>query len=113
MAPLLQQLIDRGQNISISDLAQPANTALTAEIQTQLINLGLLDPVIEGTDSMPFRPVRPADGRLTIDTRSAITAFHRYAKLPYIDNLLTVDVLQELAGAQASSFLPVQLDPQA
>jgi len=112
MAVLIQQLIERGQNISISDLGQPAHTALTSEIQTQLCVLGLLDPVIDGNETMPFCPVRLANGQLTLDTRNAIIAFHQHAGLPYIDNLLTPDVLQALNNTQPAGFLPVQFDNQ-
>lgn len=110
MALLIQQLIERGQNISISDLGQAANAPLTIEIQTQLCVLGLLDPVIDGNETMPFWPVRLADGRLTLDTRNAIIAFHRYANQPYVDNLLTPDVLHALENAQPARFLPVQFE---
>ncbi|MCK6691910.1 MAG: peptidoglycan-binding protein [Thermoanaerobaculia bacterium] len=112
MALLIQQLIDRGQNISISDLGQPANAPLTVEIQTQLCVLGLLDPIIDGNETMPFWPVRLADGQLTLDTRNAIIAFHRHANLPYVDNLLTPEVLQALNTATPARFLPIQLDNQ-
>lgn len=112
MSVLLQQLIERGQNISTSDLGQPANAPLTVEIQTQLCVLGLLDPIIDGNETMPFWPVRLADGQLTLDTRNAIIAFHRHANLPYVDNLLAPDVLQALNNAQPASFLPIQFENQ-
>ena len=110
MAALIQQLIERGQNISISDLGQPANASLTAEIQAQLCMLGLLDPIIDGNPATPFRPVRLADGQLSLETRGAIIAFHQIAKLPYVDNLLTTEVLQSLEKAQPERLLPIQLD---
>jgi hypothetical protein len=110
MAALLQQLIARGQNRSISDLGVPANRPLLEEIQTKLCELGLLDPVIGGNVATPFRPLRPADGRLTLDTRNAIIAFHHAANLPYVDNLLSPTVLQALEQAQPDTFLPIQFE---
>ncbi len=110
MSVYLEQLIERGQNISVSDLGLPANAPLTVELQTQLCSLGLLDPVIDGNENTPFRPVRWADGQLSVDTRNAIVAFHQHSNLPYVDNLLTPTLLRGLVAAQPSQFLPIQFE---
>lgn len=109
MSDILQEFIARRQNISISDLGLPANKPLLAAMQTRLCDLGLLDPVIGGNASTPFRPVSKADGLLGINTRNAIVAFHTHANLLYVDNLLSPEVLQVLAEARPDTFLPIQL----
>lgn len=108
MAAFLHQLIERGQNLSISDLGLAANRPLLEAVQTALCELGLLDPVIDGNETTPFGPVRKADGQLTPDTRNAIIAFHRAAHLPYVDNLLALQWFQALVRAQPATFLPVR-----
>ncbi len=110
MAAFLQQLLERGQNISINDLGLPVNRPLLVEIQTQLCQYGLLDPIAGGNTTTPFRPVNQASGELTLDTRNALIAFHRWANLPYVDNLLMPPALAILNGVPADRFLPVQLN---
>lgn len=110
MDNLIKQFIDRGKSMPITELGQPAYAALTVEIQTRLCALGLLDPIFDGNETTPFRPVRQADGQLSIDTRNAILAFHRVAKLTYVDNLLAPEVLNVLLHTNPATFLPLQLD---
>jgi len=109
-AILLQQLWERGQNVALGNLSLPDNNPLLTEIQTRLSSLGLLDPVIDGNLNTPFRPVRLADGRFGADTRNAIAAFHRYARLPFEETLLTPAFFKTIADATPANFLPVEFD---
>lgn len=106
----LQQLIERRQSISVSDLGLPANVLLTEEVQTQLCDLGMLDPVIGGDEHTPFRPVRKTDGKLGVNTRNALLAFHHYAQLPYVDNLLAPEFFHLLENARPDTLFPIQFD---
>ncbi|MBK9337309.1 MAG: peptidoglycan-binding protein [Lewinellaceae bacterium] len=106
----LQQLIERGQSISVSDLGLSANVLVTEEVQTHLCDIGLLDPIIDGDADTPFRPVRKADGKLGLNTRNALLAFHHYAQLPYVDNLLGPDFFTTLENTRPDAFFPVQFD---
>lgn len=109
MSISLQQLIQSGQSISVNDLGLSANRPLLMEIQTHLCQHGLLDPVISGDTHTPFRPVQPASGKLTLDTRNALLAFHQLANLHYVDNLLTSINLEQLLNLSDNQFLPIQL----
>lgn len=88
MTTPLQHIIELGQHISMSDLRNPTNKPLVLEIQGILCDTGVLDPVVDGDELQAFRPVHNADGRLGLNTRNAIAAFHQHTKLEYDDNIL-------------------------
>ena len=108
----LQQLIASGQTLSVNDLGLPVNALLTTEIQEQLCDLGLLDPIIGGNESTPFGPLRKADGKLGVNTRNAIFAFHYYMQMAYVDNLLNTDFFRLIETTRVDDLFRLQLDVQ-
>jgi hypothetical protein len=112
MAAILQQIIESGHSIAIEDLRATGNRALTEAIQTCLCRLGLLDPVIGGDKQTPFRPISFADGAAGPETRNAIAAFHRHARLPEPEGLLRPAFFSALIASDPEHFFPLRLDPQ-
>lgn len=96
--------------MAVNDLLLPQNIRLAEQIQARLCDLGILDPIINGDERRPFGPVRKADGKVGANTRNGIYGFHRYANLPYVDNLLSAEFFQALAGASPDRFFPVQFN---
>lgn len=110
MAANLQLLIEKRQSLSVNDLGLSGNVAITAEIQEQLCDLGILDPRIGGDERTPFGPVNKSDGKLGVNTRNAITAFHSYNQLQNIDNLLDPDFFQAIEETPSNALFPIQFD---
>lgn len=109
----LQDFIRSGQPISLSDLGLPKYASLVLQLQSRLCDLGLLDPVINGSVSQPFRPVAKGDGRLSIDTRTAFNQFCLLAGIQNKDNLLTPEIASRLIAAVPDQFLPLHLTPMS
>lgn len=105
----LQQIISGGRDTSTDELNLPANQGAALELQTRLCDLGILDPIIDGNATTPFRPVGKGDGKIGLNTRGAIFEFCRIAGIPYVERLLSVPLLRTLLDAQADTFLPLQL----
>lgn len=105
----LQQIIDSKTSVTTDDLNEYADTNPAVELQTRLCNLGILDPIYNGDMTTPFGPVSKADGKIGANTRNALYEFCRLAHVPYVDRLLTTELLKALVSAQPDVFLPVQL----
>jgi len=110
MATQLQQILGRGQHISVSELRNPINTPLVLEIQGILCDSGLLDPVVGGDENQAFGPVRNADGRMGPNTQNAIAVFHRYAQLEYTDQTLRPAFFQALLQTLEIPMFPLDLE---
>lgn len=114
----LLAFLAQNRDISINDLGLPGNKSLLTAIQSRLCELGILDPLISGNIKTPFGPVGKGDGKLGINTRNALLAFHQLAKLPYAENQISYAALKLLAEVQSNVFLPLILtysasdDPQ-
>lgn len=104
----LQQIIETGRTISTDELNLPANRQAAQALQSQLCDLGILDPEIGGDAATPFGPVGKGDGIIGANSRAAILEFCRLAKLPYTEKQLTPLILQRLVAAQPETFLPIE-----
>lgn len=104
----LQQIIQKGRNITTDELNAPAYRSAALELQTRLCDLGLLDPEISGDVSTPFGPISKGDGILGTNSRAAIAEFCRLTKQPFVNKLLTVKTLQKIIAANPETFLPIK-----
>lgn len=108
----LQQLIARGGDTTIRNLNLPENRPAALEIQTRLCDLGLLDPVINGSITKPFGPTAKADGALGVGSMTAIFEFSRLAGIPYFfDGQIRHEWLLALQLFTADTHLPISMLP--
>jgi Putative peptidoglycan binding domain len=92
----------------------PLSRLATADVhwlQTRLSQLGLLDPIVGGSESEPFKPTAPSDGQAGPETRNALRAFTELlpGNLSIPDAAITPEQVQALNAAQPDSFLPLNL----
>lgn len=87
-----------------------ASAQLVTLFQTKLVALGLLDPIIEGSQSQPFGPVAKVTGIIDMDTRNALCEFSKLANVPFDDYALTGTQLEKLESSTPDTFLPVQFE---
>ncbi|MEO6039453.1 MAG: peptidoglycan-binding protein [Saprospiraceae bacterium] len=109
----LQALIDANRDFNTDELNLQPNRNAALEIQTQLCQLGILDPIIDGGEFSPFGPIGTGDGQLGLNSRAALAEFCRLVGLPYVERHLSLALLQALAVARADTLTPLQLAPQA
>ncbi len=103
----LQQIIAGGHDTTTDELNLPENQPAALELQSRLVDLGILDPVIDGTANTVFKPVGKGDGKIGLNTRAAIFEFCRLANIPYVDRLLSISLLKALVKADADHLTPV------
>ncbi|HNE29528.1 MAG: hypothetical protein U0U46_15515 [Saprospiraceae bacterium] len=106
----LQQIIAGGRDTTTDELNLPGNEGAAAELQARLCDLGILDPIIDGDASTPFKPVGKGDGKIGLNTRGAIFEFCRLANIQYVDRLLNIALLKALVNARPEVLTPVQFD---
>ncbi|MEZ4919140.1 MAG: hypothetical protein R2792_08545 [Saprospiraceae bacterium] len=104
----LQEILDQRKNITVDELNLDDNILAAIELQTRLCDLGILDPIVDGDINKPFGPVAKADGIIGVNSRAALREFCRLLDIPYIDRLLTPQVLHALLHVQAETFLPIE-----
>jgi len=107
MTTNIQTLISIGRNTPWDDFKQPAMRTPAIEMQVRLCDLGLLDPVVDGSTTKPFGPVAKADGAIGLNTRNAFFEFCRMAGLKYHDTYVTSEQLRRLYSVNPMTFLPV------
>ncbi len=83
-------------------------------VQSKLCDLGLLDPIIGGSESQPFGPIAKNDGMAGKETRAALKEFCRLTGNinGYIDRSITRRQLLMLDAAQPGRFFPLNLQAQ-
>lgn len=106
----LQDFIRSGQR-ALTTLGLPKYASLVLQLQSRLCDLGLLDPMINGSVSQPFHPVGKGDGRLSVDMINAFNQFCLLAGIQNKDNLLTPEIASRLLAAVPDQFLPLRLTP--
>jgi hypothetical protein len=107
------KLIQQGVNLTTAALDPFKHAAAIAAIQSQLCRLGLLDPIIGGSNDQPFGPIATYDGEIGQNTRNAIFEFCRVAGISYNrEGDLSLMILNALAAAQPETFLPVKFEDQ-
>lgn len=108
----LQHLIAKGGDTTIRNLNMPENRPAVVEIQTRLCDLGLLDPLFAGSETLCFGPGQKADGQLGFNSMTAIFEFSRLAGIPYyFDGQIRHEWMQALELARADMNMPLILQP--
>jgi hypothetical protein len=109
----LQQVIKQGLNLSTYNLDPVKHRAITSALQSHLCRLGLLDPIIGGSNDQAFGPIALYDGHIGQNTRNAVFEFCRMAGISYNrEGDLSLNILNALVAAQPDTFLPIQFDEQ-
>lgn len=107
MSTAISSPIQMGQSISWEEFNKTSMRHSAIELQVRLCDLGLLDPVVSGSENRPFGPVAKADGVAGINTQNAFYEFCRIAGLPFNDQGVTPQQLRILTAANPFTFLPV------
>ncbi len=102
----LQQFIQNERNIAFRDMSQP----LAMDMQSRLCDLGILDPVINGSESVVFKMIAKGDGVAGKNTAIALKEFCRKAAIPFVGDTFSVQQAQALQQASGHDFYPLQLD---
>ena len=84
-------------------------------IQSKLCQLGLLDPIIGGTENQPFGPIAKSDGAAGKETRAALKEFCRLTGNLhlYVDRSISRQQMITLDAVLPGRFLSLNLNPQS
>lgn len=106
----LQQILEGGQFVTTDELNLPGNESAALELQSRLCDLGLLDPVFDGDENKPFKPVAKGDAKIGVNSRAAIREFCRFTGILYEDRVLKPELIAALLKADPQVFLPVEFN---
>jgi len=107
----LQAILNLGRGVTTAELAQSKYHPAVVTIQSILCDLGILDPIIGGSEARDFGPIAKADGSIGQNTRNAIFEFCRLAGVSYDqEGALSLAAIHTLAAADPNTFLHVEFE---
>jgi hypothetical protein len=107
MSHTLVHIASGTKSISIQEINTGTEKGLANEIQSILCQLGLLDPVITGDKTTPFKPTALSDGYLGLNTRNAIALFCKLRIISYPSAYITPALAKALLAAKGTDMLPI------
>lgn len=102
----LQEFITKKEIVFYAELK--TRPALLLEIQNKLLALGLLDPVIAGSEKQEFKPAATQDGQFGPSTQTMIELFGEMTNIP-VGGAFTWKLAERLLAVQTVDFLPLHL----
>ncbi|MBU6340319.1 MAG: peptidoglycan-binding protein [Bacteroidetes bacterium] len=107
----LQAILDLGRGVNTAELASAKFRPAVLSLQTILCDLGILDPIIGGSETRDFGPIGKADGSIGQNTRNAIYEFCRLSGLAYDqEGGLSLAAIHTLAVVDPNTFINIVWD---